>query len=156
MGHIVDNAVNVGSLCFISVRFKTVTRSVSFLRRRSCCHPLLPSKTDSTTAQKKGTPKIVILMNLSSPPGQFFFFFWLHPSPTDSFVTYFDEKNETPHLLWPPAVLRRRFHCRAKNENWGSCRSWATLLNLPLIAGKRILRSLPYNDSQHSFLLVKP
>ena len=82
--------------------------------------------------------------------------FWFPPSPTDSFVTYFDEKNGTPQLLWPPAVLRRRLRCRAKYKDRGSCRSWATLLNLPSIADKRILRSLPYNDSQHSFLLVKP
>ena len=154
MGHIVDNVVDVGSLCVLSVRFKTVKLSVSFLKRRSCCHPLLPSKTDSKTAEKLNG-KIVMLMNLSSPPGQFFFF-WFHPSPTDSFVTYFDEKNGTPQLLRPHAVLRRRFRCRAKYKNWGRCRSWATLLNLPLIAGKRILRSLPYNESQHSFLLVKP
>ena len=83
--------------------------------------------------------------------------FWFPPSPTDSFVTYFDEKNGTPQLLWPPAVFRRRLRWRAKYKDRGSCRSWATSLNLPSLFGcKRILRSLPYNDSQHSFLLVKP
>ena len=38
MGHIVDNVVDGGSLCFLSVRFKTVTRSVTFLKNHTCCH----------------------------------------------------------------------------------------------------------------------
>ena len=38
MGHIVDNVVDGGSLCFLSVRFKTVTRSVTFLENHTCCH----------------------------------------------------------------------------------------------------------------------
>ena len=50
MGHIVDNVLDVGSLYFLSVRFKTVTRSVTFfgkkkektdaiLENHTCCLP---------------------------------------------------------------------------------------------------------------------
>ena len=38
MSHIIDNVLDVGSLCFLSVRFKTVTRSVPFLENHTCYH----------------------------------------------------------------------------------------------------------------------
>ena len=51
MGHIVDNAVDMGSLCFLSVRSKTVTRSVSFFDYHIYHHPLRPIKTDSANVE---------------------------------------------------------------------------------------------------------
>ena len=53
MGHIVDNAVDVGPLCFPSVRSKTVIRSDTLLGNHVSCHRLLPSRTDSATTGKK-------------------------------------------------------------------------------------------------------
>ena len=51
MGHTVDNAVDVGSLCFLSVRSKTSTRSVSFFEYHIYHHPLWPVKTDSANVK---------------------------------------------------------------------------------------------------------
>ena len=51
MGHIVDNAVDVGSLCFLSARSKTITRSVSFFDYHIYHHPLRPVKTDSANVE---------------------------------------------------------------------------------------------------------
>ena len=155
MGHIVDNVVDVGPLYFFLFAPKTVTRSVSFLENHICCHPLLPSRTDSAT-MKKLNAEGVIFLHLSSMPGRFFFFFWFTPSPTESFVTYFDEKMELHNCSGLFAAPRRGFRSRAKKKRRGSCRSWATLLNLSLIPDQRILRSLQYTDSRRSFLLEKP
>ena len=148
MDHIIDNAALRGvSLCFLSIRSKTNTRSVAFLEYHIYHRPVRPVKTDSANVEK---------MNLSSPPGQIFFFL-VSSKPNRQLCNLLRRKNGTPQLLWPPAVLRRRLRCRAKYKDRGSCRSWATSLNLPSLFGcKRILHSLPYNDSQHSFLLVKP
>ena len=55
----------VGSLCFLSIRSKTNTRSVGFLEYHIYHRPVRPVKTDSANVEK---------MNLSSPPGQIFFF----------------------------------------------------------------------------------
>jgi len=51
MGHIVDNAVDVGSLCFLSARSKTITRSVSFFDYHIYHHPLRPVTTDSANVE---------------------------------------------------------------------------------------------------------
>ena len=91
MGHIVDNAVDGGSLCFLSVRFKTVTRCVTFLENHTCCHRGKPRcrknmKTDAILEnhtcclpelilQRQGSCCLwIILMHLPSMLGQFFVF----------------------------------------------------------------------------------
>ena len=51
MGHIVDNAVDVGSLCFLSVHSKTVTHSVSFFDYHIYHRPVRPVKTDSANVE---------------------------------------------------------------------------------------------------------
>ena len=51
MGHIVDNAVDVGSLCFLSIRSKTNTRSVSFFDYHIYHRPVRPVKTDSANVE---------------------------------------------------------------------------------------------------------
>ena len=51
MGHFVDNAVDMGSLCFLSIRPKTNTRSVSFFDYHIYHHPLRPVKTDSANVE---------------------------------------------------------------------------------------------------------
>ena len=51
MGHIVDNAVDMGSLCFLSIRSETNTRSVSFFDYHIYHHPLRPVKTDSANVE---------------------------------------------------------------------------------------------------------
>ena len=51
MGHIVDNAVDVGSLCFLSARSKTITRGVSFFDYHIYHHPLRPVTTDAANVK---------------------------------------------------------------------------------------------------------
>ena len=60
MGHIVDNAVDVGSLCFLSVRSKTNTRSVSFFDYHIYHHPLRPIKTDSANVEILTARKVAV------------------------------------------------------------------------------------------------
>ena len=53
MDHIIDNAALRGvSLCFLSIRSKTNTRSVAFLEYHIYHRPVRPVKTDSANAEK--------------------------------------------------------------------------------------------------------
>ena len=92
MGHIIDNAALRGvSLCFLSVRFKTVTRSVAFLENHTCWHrgtPRCPKILEIAAILENYTcclPELIlqrrkscslrdILMHLSSMLGQFSLF----------------------------------------------------------------------------------
>ena len=86
----------VGSLYFLSVRFKTVTRSVAFLENHTCCHrgtPRCPKILEIAAILENHTcclPELilqrrkscslrVILMQLSSMLGQIFLFFNVTP-----------------------------------------------------------------------------
>ena len=60
MGHIVDNAVDVGPLCFLSVRSTTHTRSVTFLEYHNYHHPLLPVKNDSANVEILTAREVVL------------------------------------------------------------------------------------------------
>ena len=60
MGHIVDNAVDVGSLCFLSVRSKTKTRSISFFDYHIYHHSLLPPKTDSANVETLTATEVAV------------------------------------------------------------------------------------------------
>ena len=97
MGHIIDNAALRGvSLCFLSVRSKTVTRSVAFLENHTCWHrgtPRCPKILEIAAIVENYTcclPELflqhrqscslrVILMQLSSMLGQIFLFFNVTP-----------------------------------------------------------------------------
>ena len=97
MGHIIDNAALRGvSLGFLSVRFKTVTRSVAFLENHTCWHrgtPRCPKILEIAAIVENYTcclPELflqhrqscslrVILMQLSSMLGQIFLFFNVTP-----------------------------------------------------------------------------
>ena len=97
MGHIIDNAALRGvSLCFLSVRFKTVTRSVAFLENHTCWHrgtPRCPKILEIAAIvenytcclpelilqRRKSCSLRVILMHSSSMLGQIFLFFNVTP-----------------------------------------------------------------------------
>ena len=84
MGHIIDNAALRGvSLCFLSIRSKTNTRSFAFLEYHIYHRPVRPVKTDSANVEyikrRKSCSLRVILMQLSSMLGQIFLFFNVTP-----------------------------------------------------------------------------
>ena len=116
MGQIVDNAVDVGSLCFLSVRFKTVRRSVTFLENHTCCHrgkprcrknlKLMPSwKTTPAAFQKwfRNAERVVLCESywcICHRCWASFSSFPIYSKPTESFVAYFPKKLKNPHLFY--------------------------------------------------------
>ena len=60
MGHIIDNVLDVQSLCFLSVRPKTVTRGVSFWECHTCHHPLPPFKTDPANLELLNAERVAV------------------------------------------------------------------------------------------------
>ena len=102
----------VGSLCFLSIRSKTNTRSVGFLEYHIYHRPVRPVKTDSANVEyikhRQSCSLRVILMHMSSMLGQIFLFFNVTPwQQTASLLISENRKN--PHLLQPQDVPRDTF-----------------------------------------------
>ena len=103
MGHIVDNAVDVGPLCFLSVRSTTNTRSVTFLEYHIYHHPLLPVKNDSANVEILTAREVVLCESYWCNCHRCwtsFSSFPVYSKPTESFVTYFPKKLKNPHLFY--------------------------------------------------------
>ena len=126
MGHIVDNVLDAGSLCFLSVRFKTVTCSVTFLETHACCHrgkprcpknlKLMPSwKTTPAAFQNWfcNAERVVLCESywcICRRCWASFSHFSIYSKPPENFVTYFRKKQKSTLVTEPrcsPEHLRR-------------------------------------------------
>ena len=120
MGHIVDNAVDVGSLCFLSVRSKTNTRSVSFFDYHIYHHPLRPVKTDSANVEILTAREVAVCGSywcICRRCWASFSYFPVYSKPTESFVTYFPIKRKNPHLFYSYGRFPRKHSVTVKQLN---------------------------------------
>ena len=113
MGRIVDNVVDVGPLCFLSVRSKTVIRSVTLLENHVSCHRLLPSGTDSATTGKKLDAEWVVVWGhihaFVVDVGPFLRLFRFTPSQQKASLLTSGNRNKSAFVLQPQDVSRETF-----------------------------------------------
>ena len=109
MGHIVDNAVDVGPLCFPSVRSKTVIRSDTLLGNHVSCHRLLPSRTDSaTTGKKLDAEGVVVWGHIHAfvvDVGPFLRLFRFTPSQQKASLLTSPQKRKNFHICYSPKMF---------------------------------------------------
>ena len=102
MGHIVDNAVDVGSLCFLSIRSKTNTRSVSFFDYHIYHRPVRPVKTDSANVEILTASEVAVSGHIDAfavDAGPLFLLFRFTPwQQKASLLTH--PKNEKIHICF--------------------------------------------------------